>query len=357
LQSSSSNFSVNEGGFAATITVTRSGNTSGTNSVRYVTSDGSAHKQGDYIIATGILTFNPGETSQSFTLLVVDDVFVEGLESGGLTLSNSSGASLGSPNTAVFTILDNDFAAPTSNPIDDPTFFVRQHYIDFLNRQPDTGGLNFWVNEITSCGTNAQCIELKRINVSAAFFLSIEFQETGVLACLTNKAAFGGLPLNDQFEFDRQRLQRNFAFGLPGSSEQLEANKQAYFAELVQRPEFLTRYGGLNNAQYVDALIGNTGVSFTSTERNSLVDGLNAGTETRATVIRKIAEKQSFKQAEFNRIFVLMEYFGYLKRDADAAGFNFWLDKLNAFGGNFVNAEMVKAFLSSIEYRERFSNR
>jgi Calx-beta domain/Domain of unknown function (DUF4214) len=348
---------VNEAGLSATITVTRTGNTSSTSSVRYATTDASARKQGDYISGTGILTFNPGETSQSFTLLVVDDVYVEGLESGSLTLSNSSGASLGSPNIAVFTIVDNDFAAPTSNPIDDPQFFVRQHYMDFLNRQPDAGGLNFWVNEITSCGSNAQCIELKRINVSAAFFLAIEFQETGVLACLTNKAAFGGLPLNDQFEFDRQRLQRNFAFGAPGSSEQIEANKQAYFTELVQRPEFLTRYGGMPNSQYVDTLISNTGISFTSTERDLLINGLNSGGETRATVIRKIAENPSFKQAEFNRIFVLMEYFGYLKRDADAAGFNFWLDKLNAFGGNFINAEMVKAFLASIEYRERFSNR
>jgi hypothetical protein len=358
LQFSGSSFSLNEGGLSATITVTRSGNTSGTSSVRYATSDASARKQGDYITATGILTFNPGQTSQSFTLLVVDDVYVEGTETGGLTLSNpSSGASLGSPSTAIITIADNDFTSPTSNPIDNATFFVRQQYLDFLNRQPDPGGLNFWVNEITSCGSNAQCIELKRINVSAAFFLSIEFQETGVLACLTNKAAFGGLPLNNQFEFDRQMLQRNFAFGAPGSAEQLEANKQAYFAELVQRPEFTTRYAGANNTQYVDALTGNTGVSFTSTERNALINGLNAGTETRATVLRKIAEKQSFKQAEFNRIFVLMEYFGYLKRDPDAGGFNFWLNKLNSFGGNFINAEMVKAFLASIEYRERFSNR
>ena len=146
----------------------------------------------------------------------------------------SSGSSLASPSTAVFTIIDNDFVSPTSNPIDNAEVFVRQHYIDFLNRQPDVNGLNFWVNEITSCGSNAQCVELKRINVSAAFFLAIEFQETGVLACLTNKAVFGDLPRNEQFEFDRQALQRNFAFEHRGG-KQLEANKQAYFAELVQR--------------------------------------------------------------------------------------------------------------------------
>ena len=254
------------------------------------------------------------------------------------------------------TIVDNDFVDPTVHPLDNAEFFVRQHYLDFLNRHPDVNGLNFWVNEISSCGSNAQCLVLKRINVSAAFFLSIEFQETGVLACLTNKAAFGQLPLYHQFEFDRQILQRNFAFGAPGWEAQLENNKQAYFAELVQRAEFAIRYGGVSNGQYVDLLIANTGVSFTSNERSTLVDGLNGGTETRASVLRKIAEKQGFKQAYFNRIFVLMEYFGYLRRDPDEPGFNFWLNKLDSFGGNFVNAEMVKAFLASIEYRKRFSS-
>src|SRR5947209_2545281 len=80
---------------------------------------------------------------------------------------------------------------PVVNPIDDPEFFVRQQYRDFLNREPDTPGLTFWTNEITSCGGDAQCTEVKRINVSAVFFLSIEFQETGYLVYKTYSAAFG----------------------------------------------------------------------------------------------------------------------------------------------------------------------
>src|SRR5207237_2246394 len=63
---------------------------------------------------------------------------------------------------------------PAGNPIDEGRWFVRQHYLDFLNREPDASGLQFWTNEILSCGSNAACIELKRINVSAAYFLSIE---------------------------------------------------------------------------------------------------------------------------------------------------------------------------------------
>ncbi|HEX3281957.1 MAG TPA: CHRD domain-containing protein, partial [Pyrinomonadaceae bacterium] len=88
--------------------------------------------------------------------------------------------------------------------------------------------------------------------------------------------------------------------------------------------------------------------------RNSLVAGLNGGTETRATVLRKVAEQEELQVRETNAAFVLMEYFGYLRRDADTAGFNFWLNKLNSFNGNFIDAEMVRAFIESSEYRQRF---
>jgi len=110
----------------------------------------------------------------------------------------------------------------------------------------------------------------------------------------------------------------------------------------------------------VDALNANTGGSLTASERNALVNGLNAMTETRATVLRKVAENATFTNRELNRAFVLIEYFGYLRRnpndlpDTNFDGFNFWLNKLNSFGGDFRRAEMVKAFLSSTEYRQRF---
>jgi hypothetical protein len=355
LQLSSGIYSVNEGGLSGVVTVTRSGDMSGTVTVGYATTDLSAQQRGDYIRASGVLTFNPGETSKSFSVLIVNDLYMEGSEALNLILSSpSAGAQLGSQSTAVLTVVDNDFTNPTTNPLHDSQFFVRQHYLDFLNREADAAGFNFWVDQIASCGGDAQCIELKRINVSAAYFLSIEFQETGFLACLTNKATFGTLPLYEQFERDRQSLQTNFAVGMPGAEAQLEANKRAYFNDFVARSEFITRYGGLNNNQYVQALINNTGVTFTSAEHDALVNGLTSGSETRATVLRKVAEKQTFKQAEFNRVFVLMQYFGYLKRDADQAGFNFWLNKLNSFNGSFVSAEMVKAFLASSEYLERF---
>ena len=88
--------------------------------------------------------------------------------------------------------------------------------------------------------------------------------------------------------------------------------------------------------------------------RDALVAGLNGTTETRATVLRKVAESAFLRQRELNTAFVFMEYAGYLRRDADVPGFNFWLNKLNSFGGDFRAADMVKAFITSGEYRQRF---
>lgn len=534
------NFAVDESSKFVDFTVIRTGDLSGTATVNYNTFDeskaGHASQKSDYEISVGTLTFAPGETSKTFRILIVDDKDFspfpagnEGDEIINLMLSNPTGAGvgLGSPNTAELTILDNDTTAPTTNPVDDPSFFVRQHYLDFLNREPDTGGLNFWTNEIASCGSNAACIENKRINVSAAFFLSIEFQRTGYLAYLTHRTAFGtnasGSPapvLYGNFMRDVQTLQRGFVFGAPGADAVLEANKVAYFNEFVTRPEFVAKYPStLTNDQYVDNLLASAGLSpsqvrlfvvsltngqevppavpttttgasrpasfgtarfqfnnsqtamtftatisnidvggqtpdtnddliaahihagasvapgvngpvvwgffgspfndnnpndqaffptaggvggtfsgkwdapegngttlaaqlanltsgkayinfhtrqFTGGEirgnfpasdafRNQLVTAMNGGA-TRAQILRMVAEAEELNTREFNAAFVTMEYFGYLRRDPDTAGFNFWLGKLNAFNGNFQQAEMVKAFISSSEYRQRFGS-
>ena len=133
------------------------------------------------------------------------------------------------------------FGSLTPN-IDDAQFFVTQHYRDFLNREPDASGLAFWVNEITSCGTNAQCIQVKRVNVSAAFFLSIEFQETGYLVYRFYKAAYGNLPNApvplrfNEFLPDTQQMGLGVVVGAVDWQAKLAANKQAYAAAFGARP-------------------------------------------------------------------------------------------------------------------------
>ncbi|HYG81517.1 MAG TPA: DUF4214 domain-containing protein, partial [Pyrinomonadaceae bacterium] len=233
-----------------------------------------------------------------------------------------------------------------ANPLDDPAFFVRQHYLDFLGREPDEAGLNHWTNEITSCNADAACVELKRVNVSAAFFLSIESQRTGYFFYRLHKAALGSMPRLADYRAAQQTLGRGVVVRQLGWEERLDANRRAFVAQWISGGEFAARYGGLSNADYVDTLLATAGLKAESVGRDALVAGLDSGAETRASVLLKVADDPELDRREKNRAFVLMEYFGYLRRNpSDApeanlnyAGWNFWLGKLNEFNGNFVQA-------------------
>ena len=343
-------------------------------SVDYETSDGTASSRSDYTRAFGTVNFAAGQSLANIRLLVSEDSKVEGNETFTVTLSNPQGieAKVGARGVTTVEILDDapaDGGEPAANAIDDTLTFVCQHYHDFLSRDPDDGGWAFWKTQIDACGTDAACIADRRVHVSAAFFLSIEFQETGFLVHRFYQEAYGRriggtVPLTfDEYLRDTQRIGRGIVVRVGNWEAQLEANKQAFALEFVRRPEFLAVYPrGLNAAQFVDALIANTGVTVSADVRDQLVAALasNNTDEGRATILRLVADNADFVAAERNRAFVLAQYFGYLRRnpndppDGDFVGFNFWLTKLNQFNGNFVQAEMVKAFISSDEYRQRF---
>ncbi|HKY28096.1 MAG TPA: M12 family metallo-peptidase [Pyrinomonadaceae bacterium] len=397
---SSAAFSVNEGvdgnglGFegtgSRTITVSRSGDVSGAATVDFATSEGTADERRDYTIARGTLRYGPGETSKSFPVLITDDRFKPGdmarsrnnfsqfivienqTETVNLTLSNPVGTSLGGTPTAVLTINDNDSVTGT-NPASNETlvsrFFVRQQYMDFLNREPDLGGLGFWAGGIDVCGGDLNCRKVKSIDTSAAFFLAIEFQETGFVVHRANKAAFGDInppaipvPVRlSPFLAETRRIQEGVIVGVGDWAAQLEANKVAYFNELCSRPQFLSMYSlAMTSQSFVDTLNTRSGNVLSTAERDALVAQLESGARTRAQVVRAVAEDPTMVANEFNRSFVLMQYFGYMRRNPDDPqdinfnGFTFWLTKLNQFNGDFRGAEMVKAFIESIEYLERF---
>jgi hypothetical protein len=168
------------------------------------------------------------------------------------------------------------------------------------------------------------------------------------------RTSFDRRPFYSEFVPDSQTVGLNVVVGRTGWEALLEANKQAFVNAWVQRPAFVNMYGSMSNDVYVDTLISHTGVNFTTNERNALVNSLVNQTATRASVLRQIAEDPRFVSLKFNETFVMMEYFGYLRRDPDAGGYAFWLNKLNQFNGNFEQAEMVKAFIVSGEYRDRF---
>jgi len=267
--------------------------------------------------------------------------------------------------------------------INDADFFVNQQYTDFLNRFPDQSGFDFWISQTIPdpCAagpTQGECIQGRRDNTSGAFFLSIEFQETGYLVERMYKVAYGdnitatstlggahtlSVPIIRRSEFlpDELEMSNGVVIGQPGALQQLENNKVAFANDFVSRARFTTAYpGSMTNAAFVDALNTNSGNALDSGQRNNLVNQLNASTMTRAQVVRAVAEDSDLANSEKNKAFVLMQYIGYLRRDpnsgqdTDYTGYDFWLGKLNQFGGDFHAAQMVRSFLVSGEYGGRF---
>jgi sugar lactone lactonase YvrE len=386
IQLSASNYSIAESGNSLNISVTRIGDVSAAATATYATMDtagpsscdvisGIASSRCDYLSALGTLKFNAGQTSKTISIPIIDDAYAEGSETFTVELGSPSIGTLGTAPSATVTITDNE-SSNGPNPIDQANFFVRLHYIDFLNREPDAAGLAFWTNQITECQQpGATCsAEVRRINVSAAFFLSIEFQETGYLVYRFYKSGYGNIsgtpvPLRlNEFLPDTQQIGKDVVIGQPGAEQQLEANKVAYALDFVSRSRFTSAYPTtLTPAQFVDALFANGGVTPSATDRNAAINefggaGNTADTAARARALRRVAENSTLNLQETNKAFVLMQYFGYLRRNPndppepnlDFGGYNFWLGKLNEFNGNFVKAEMVKAFIISEEYRHRF---
>jgi hypothetical protein len=390
---SAATYSVSESTGFLNITVNRTGDTAPAVTVDYATDDtaapascatvsGLASSRCEFTTAIGTLKFAAGETQKTFTVLVNGDSYLEGPESFAINLSNpTGGGALATPASTSVTITDGP-TGPPANLIDDTRFFVRQHYHDFLNREPDQPGWDFWSNNINNCAPQPSCTEAARVSTSASFFLSIEFQQTGYLIERIYKASYGdangtstigglhqiAVPIVRFLEFvpDTQLIEQGVVVGQPGWEAVLENNKQAFAAQFVQRSRFATALPTtLTPAQFVDKLFLNAGVTPTASDRQAAITEFGSATNTsdvaaRGRALRDVAENSLLVQQEFNHAFVLMQYYGYLRRnpndtpDGDYSGYDFWLTKLNQFNGNFINAEMVKAFIASLEYRQRF---
>ena len=147
IQLSSPVYTASEGDKRVDVTIVRTTNSSAAASVNFATSDlafgrncdvtaGIASSRCDYESSVQTVNFAPGETSKNISIFLIDDSYKEGNENFTVALSNPAGAFLGVPSTATVTITDND-VTNGPNPIDTSSFFVRQHYLDFLNRELD----------------------------------------------------------------------------------------------------------------------------------------------------------------------------------------------------------------------------
>jgi hypothetical protein len=357
IQVQSANVNVSEDAGSIQINVTRTGDLNGFASVNFITSDtaglqnctvvnGKGSERCDYETAAGTLRFSVGEATKVVQVPIVNDTLVEGNETFTLTLSGVSGANLGTA-TSTVTINDND-AGAAPNPIDDIPFFVTQQYIDFLGRLPDQVGFQNWVNTLNGCpnggfgeNNNPDC---DRVHVSAGFFQSDEFQGRGYFAYRFYEVALNRRPTYAEFVPDLALV------GGPQSPESEVLSKATYTEAWTQRPAFKALYDTKTNSEYVNLLEANAEVVVAN--KAALITALDNNQMSRGEVLRNIVESTAVANQFFNRAFVAMQYFGYLRRDPDAVGFQNWLNTLNADPSNFRH--MIFGFLFSTEYRQRF---
>jgi Domain of unknown function (DUF4394)/Calx-beta domain len=360
-------YSVVEDATSIEITVTRTGDISKLASVDYVTvncqaggpvqcrasvDEAPASLISDYTDATGTLIFRPGVASRTFPVLISEDSFEEGMGSGGgetvtLLLQNPTGNFfLGEPSVTTITIIDDDSPPPPRNSIDDAATFIHQHYHDFLNREPEPGGFQGWQDILNNCPPSGRDMRgnfCDHIEVSSAFFRSPEFQQRGYFIYRFYSASFGRVPHYSEFMPDMARVS-----GFQ-SAEQEEESKLAFIDAFMARQEFKNHYDALVEPRaYVEALETAAGVVLAN--REALVSDLSSGKINRAQVLRNVIESTEVFRKYFNQAFVVMQYFGYLRRDPDILYLN-WVDTLNRTGDYRI---MVNGFINSQEYRQRF---
>lgn len=263
---------------------------------------------------------------------------------------NRSFSQVGSNTDAAFTAT---FTSDAFNPLDTPEYFVRQQYTDVLGREPDEGGFNYWSDQVLACGADTLCTNARRRDVAGAFFIEQEFQLTGSYIYDTYAGALGRKPAFSEYSGDHS---------LVVGGVNLDAAKIAFSQSFVARSEFITKYQANTTAvSFVDAVILTvqmqpSGVNLSSEIANLITayNGQSNTVDSRAAVVRAVADNAIFKQAQFNPAFVLTEYFGYLRRDPDLNGYNFWLNVLTTGDpGNYRG--MVCSFVTSTEYQRRFS--
>jgi sugar lactone lactonase YvrE len=372
-------FAASEGDGRALVTVVRVGANTEPASVGYLTLDDAraircddntasreaAFARCDYMTTFDTLVFAPGESQKTFTVPLVDDGHDEPREFVQLRLTTPTGTTLAAPSSALLLINDND-EADQPNPVDAHNFFVRQHYLDFLSREPDAEGLAAWTGVLAGCANafntdaNNPAALCDRNVVSSSFFRSTEFELKGYFVYRFYRVAFNRRPTYDEFVADMRRVTGQTA-------EEVYTRRRAFAEAWVLRPEFLALHDAKTNAVYVDSLLGRYGLTAVNTPdpanpdgdslqrftRDELVAALDAAPQrlTRAQVLRAVVQSREIETTEYNGAFVAMQYYGYLRRTPETDGYEAWLAVITRGDGYRV---MVNGFMNSTEYRLRF---
>ena len=235
--------------------------------------------------------------------------------------------------------------------IDDSDFFVHQHYVDFLSRFPEQQGFDSWMTFLNSeqqrCPTDPECLHQARLTASAAFFGSQEFNLKGGYVFRFYKASLARMPSYPEMVAGMRAV-------TGATGPEVDQKRTQFATDWVLRPDFLAAFPrSLSPTAFVDGILQTAGISVTN--RTDIINALTTAGNTdagRAVAMRAIADSPEETNKEFKPSFVYMQYVGYLRREPETAGFNAWLAYLTANPDD--HREMVRGFVDSIEYRNRF---
>jgi len=247
--------------------------------------------------------------------------------------------------------VDPGAMAMTPYALDDPRFFVGQHYRDMLGREPDQSGLEYWAGQLDQCGAEVSCLRSQRLAISTAFIADGEVQRVSSFVYGLYKS-IGRRPTFSEFTGDR-KLMGNFEGGV-------DDKRQILALDFVKREEFSKQYPDkLSASEFLESLLTEhlqTAAVSSSSERAQLLSLYDGTAEGRAEILTRVLSSPVFTRTEYNRVWVLMQYFGYLRRDPDEAGYNFWLGALQGKSPRDPEAfrSVSCSFLASPEYQARF---
>jgi hypothetical protein len=186
------------------------------------------------------------------------------------------------------------------------------------------------------------------------FSLIVDFPRTSFFVYRLCKASFGRMPRREEFMAAMSLLGRGLFVGTNGWQEQREINRTALLNDWTNTAEFKQLYDGKSNDEFVDALLRNAGIEWSAGDRYLLIKGLDSGTQSRQSALIDVVEDKDFYAREFNTAYVLVHFFGYLRRNPDDApdfdlkGLNFWRDRLDGWGDYRI---ISRAFIESLEYQ------
>jgi hypothetical protein len=248
--------------------------------------------------------------------------------------------------------IDPGVISASSNPFDDPRFFITQQFADLVGREPDAATIEKLTSQLSHCNLRSDCLRARRVDISTTLLVDNELPATGVFLYGLYSAALGRGPRFAEFESDRAVI--------VSQKGELEAVRTALASVFVERPEFKRRFPATMKAgEFVDTILvsiaQSTGIDFGS-ERSLLIGLLDDTANGRAAVLTRLAADQRVVDANYNQALVLFQYLTHFRRNPDDAGFNAWVSTLKnkPLRDPESARAMVCNFLTSAEYQNRF---